>query len=186
MDVAISTLVITQYPPLFVFRIVVLLASVRGFNSFPTRYVVREPWDRQWGVFAEETGNWTGIVGTLQYEKADLSLGVGPTSDRLQVMEHSRVYSPEPFVIVSLKPQPLPQYLALIRPYEGMIVNQMSLVWYSIEEQYEIPFVIYLFEGIHYRYIMVILNYQASKSSSVHISNAFNTDKDQILKIYLR
>lgn len=62
----------------------------------------------------------------------------------------------------------------------------MSLVWYSIEEQYEIPFVIYLFEGIHYRYIMVILNYQASKSSSVHISNAFNTDKDQILKIYLR
>ncbi|ROT65658.1 Variant Ionotropic Glutamate Receptor [Penaeus vannamei] len=90
-------------------------------SSALSAYVVREPWDRQWGVFAEETGNWTGIVGTLQYEKADLSLGVGPTADRLRVMEHSRVYSPEPFVIVSLKPQPLPQYLALIRPYEGEV-----------------------------------------------------------------
>lgn len=111
------------------FRLVLsyLLEPVLGSNSSPIRYVVREPWDRQWGVFAEETGNWTGIVGTLQYEKADLSLGVGPTADRLRVMEHSRVYSPEPFVIVSLKPQPLPQYLALIRPYEGMMGELSSV-----------------------------------------------------------
>ncbi|XP_069995942.1 glutamate receptor ionotropic, kainate 2-like [Penaeus vannamei] len=95
-------------------RMLTVVAEALNFT-----YVVREPWDRQWGVYREDTGNWTGIVGTLQHERADFSLGVAPTADRLQVMQHSRVYMPESFVIVSLEPQPLPQSLSLVRPYTG-------------------------------------------------------------------
>lgn len=81
-------------------------------------FSIREPLDGQWGV-PKENGNWTGIVGTLQHEMADFSLGLTPTYDRAQVIEFSRVYITEPMIIVSAKPQPLPNYLSLIRPFPG-------------------------------------------------------------------
>ncbi|MPC83493.1 hypothetical protein E2C01_078205 [Portunus trituberculatus] len=79
---------------------------------------MRVPWDDQWGT-STPSGNWTGVVGTLQYHKADFSLLLSWIRGRYQVVEYSRIYVNEPIVMIMLKPGPLPQYLALIRPLAG-------------------------------------------------------------------
>ena len=82
------------------------------------RYDVREPEDEQWGLEISG-GNWTGIVGTLQHEKADFSMDLTLTPQRAAVVEFSRVYIDEDTVILSTKPRPLPEYLSLINPFGG-------------------------------------------------------------------
>ena len=81
-------------------------------------YVAVEPEDCQWGLEGEG-GNWTGIVGTLQYEKADFSMDITLTSQRAGVVNFCKVYIDEDFVILSSKPRPPPEYLSLIKPFEG-------------------------------------------------------------------
>lgn len=93
----------------------------RGFDSVngsALRYTVREPEDGQWGLLADG-GNWTGLVGILQYEKADFSLDITLTQERLKVVDFSTLYGEDLVVIVSPKPKPLPEYLSLVRPFEG-------------------------------------------------------------------
>lgn len=82
------------------------------------RYELVEPPDGQWGV-VDDHGNWSGVVGMLQREQADLSLCLTITAPRLPVMDYTRVYTNDPLVIISLKPKPLPRYLALVRPLTG-------------------------------------------------------------------
>ncbi|XP_071546559.1 glutamate receptor ionotropic, kainate 4-like [Panulirus ornatus] len=81
-------------------------------------YEIREPSDGKWGV-PLTNGSWTGIVGTLQHQQADLSLDLTQTASRTEVISFTRVYSHDPLVIVSLKPGRLPRHLALIRPFTG-------------------------------------------------------------------
>ncbi|XP_071546558.1 glutamate receptor ionotropic, kainate 4-like [Panulirus ornatus] len=81
-------------------------------------YEIREPLDGNWGVQLAN-GSWTGIVGTLQHQQADLSLDLTETASRLEVISFTRVYTHDPMVIVSLKPGRLPRHLALIRPFTG-------------------------------------------------------------------
>lgn len=83
------------------------------------RYEMRTPWDRTWGVF-EDNGNWTGTVGTLQYDKADFSMILSWLSERFPYVEYTRVYVSEPLITVTLKAKALPQFLALARPFSGM------------------------------------------------------------------
>ncbi|XP_066962282.1 glutamate receptor-like [Macrobrachium rosenbergii] len=83
-------------------------------------YLLREPWDGEWGLLGSG-GNFTGVVGTLQYEKADFSFMLTATPGRTRVMDYSRVYAGDPYVIVSLKPQALPRYLAIIRPFTFLV-----------------------------------------------------------------
>lgn len=82
------------------------------------RFEAREPRD---GFVGREVadGVWTGIVGTLQQEKADFSMDLTVTSQRKAVVDFGRIYIGEEMAILSLKPQPLPNYLSLIRPFEG-------------------------------------------------------------------
>ncbi|XP_071533847.1 glutamate receptor ionotropic, kainate glr-3-like [Panulirus ornatus] len=109
--------------------------DIRMLNTFAAHanftYEVREPSDGQWGV--EKTdGNWTGIVGTLQYHLADFSLIIAVTPGRLQVMHFSCIYHQAYVAIFSLKPETLPQNLAIIRPFTGMIwlvLFASILVW---------------------------------------------------------
>ncbi|KAK8400952.1 hypothetical protein O3P69_002617 [Scylla paramamosain] len=83
-------------------------------------YEVREPEDGLWGL--ETTGgNWTGTVGTLQHEKADFSMDLTITLQRKAVVDFCRAYIGEDMSILSLKPTPLPEYLALFRPFEGTL-----------------------------------------------------------------
>ncbi|XP_069190332.1 glutamate receptor-like [Procambarus clarkii] len=81
-------------------------------------YEFHEPLDKQWGVEGPE-GRWTGVVGRLLHEQADLSLDLTPTASRLAVISFSRIYTDDPLVIVSLKPGPLPRHLALLGPFTG-------------------------------------------------------------------
>ena len=79
---------------------------------------MREPEDGQWGLPAGG-GNWTGLVGTLQHDKADFSVDITVTRERSEVVEFSTIYLDEPVAIFSSKPKALPEYLSLIRPLEG-------------------------------------------------------------------
>ncbi|KAG7162303.1 Glutamate receptor ionotropic, kainate 4-like 4, partial [Homarus americanus] len=86
-------------------------------NNLNFSYVLREPLDEKWGTPAAD-GNWTGIVGTLQHQQADFSLDLTLTESRSRVMDHSRIYNYDPYIILSLKPSSLPRHLALTRPFK--------------------------------------------------------------------
>ena len=79
---------------------------------------MREPEDGEWGLPAGG-GNWTGLVGTLQHDKADFSVDLTVTRERSEAVDFSAIYIAEPFAIFSSKPKPLPEYMSLIRPFEG-------------------------------------------------------------------
>ncbi|XP_042233803.1 probable glutamate receptor [Homarus americanus] len=89
-------------------------------NNLNFTYVLREPLDEKWGTPADD-GNWTGIVGDLQHQQADFSLDLTLTESRSRVMDHSRIYNYDPYVILSLKPSSLPRHLALTRPFKGEV-----------------------------------------------------------------
>ncbi|XP_071546562.1 glutamate receptor ionotropic, kainate 4-like [Panulirus ornatus] len=108
-------------------------------------YEIREPLDGKWGV-PLTNGSWTGIVGTLQHQQADLSLDLTQTASRLEVISFTRVYTHDPMVIVSRKPGILPRHLALIRPFTrelwvvmaictfvfGVVLWLLQRVWSSL------------------------------------------------------
>ncbi|KAG7156362.1 Glutamate receptor-like 15, partial [Homarus americanus] len=97
----------------FDFSILHTMAAKLNFT-----YEMRPPLIEEFGLPLGD-GNWTGTVGTLQHQQADFSLILSPTPERLLVVDFSRIYNPESLTILSLKPKPLPQHLALIRPFEG-------------------------------------------------------------------
>ncbi|XP_050690358.1 glutamate receptor ionotropic, delta-1-like isoform X2 [Eriocheir sinensis] len=96
-------------------RMITHLAELLNFT-----YEVMEPDDCQWGLEADG-GNWTGIVGTLQHEKADFSMDLTLTPQRATVVDFCRLYIDENLGILSLKPRPPPEYLSLIRPFETKV-----------------------------------------------------------------
>ncbi|XP_063600290.1 ionotropic receptor 93a-like [Penaeus indicus] len=76
---------------------------------------MRMAWDDQWGTLNE--GVWTGMVGTLEQERADFSLMLFWSHARKQSIDFTRIYAYEPFVMITHKPRPLPQHTALVRPF---------------------------------------------------------------------
>ncbi|KAK8405662.1 hypothetical protein O3P69_001863 [Scylla paramamosain] len=82
-------------------------------------YVVRPPKDEQWGTKVD--GVWTGMVGTLEAEEADVSMMLFWSFARKQVIDFTRIYTNEPFVMITRKPRPLPQHLALVRPFSDIV-----------------------------------------------------------------
>ena len=79
---------------------------------------MRPPVDEQWGT--KEDDRWTGMVGTLEAEEADISMMLFWSFSRKQVIDFTRIYTNEPFVMITRKPRPLPQHLALVRPFTGV------------------------------------------------------------------
>ncbi|XP_068212069.1 glutamate receptor ionotropic, delta-2-like [Palaemon carinicauda] len=100
-----------QYRDSYEFRITETAAQIYNFT-----FDVREPWDGQWGL-PDESGNFSGIVGTLQYEKADFSFLLTPLPVRLLGMDIGGVFIDDPFLILSHKPEPLPRSLAIVAPF---------------------------------------------------------------------
>ncbi|XP_063870826.1 uncharacterized protein LOC135106004 isoform X2 [Scylla paramamosain] len=97
-------------------------------------YILREPTDKLWGA-AAGGGNWTGVVGTLQHEMADLSMDLTLTPGRAEVVEFSMAYIDESLVILSSKPKPLPEYLSVVRPLEGEVWGAIVvcvMVWGTV------------------------------------------------------
>lgn len=94
-----------------------------------------EPHDGLWGT-AEDGTNWNGIVGTLQRQEADFAFGITPLSDRFQVMSYSIPYYQDQLLLLSKKPSPLSQHLALSRPFTGEVTHSLqeksTLLFFSI------------------------------------------------------
>ncbi|XP_068240190.1 glutamate receptor ionotropic, kainate 2-like [Palaemon carinicauda] len=90
-------------------------------------YVMRMPMDDEWGTY--DNGKWTGMVYTLQQNLADISMMLFWAYERKQVIDFTRVYVDEPFVMVSRKPKPAPQHLALIRPFQGDVWRSVVLAF---------------------------------------------------------
>ncbi|ROT73751.1 Variant Ionotropic Glutamate Receptor [Penaeus vannamei] len=88
-------------------------------------YEMRTPWDNQWGT-SSPSGNWTGIVGTLQHHKGDFSMMLSWMEPRLPIVDYSRIYASEPLVMVTSKPKPLSQAFALVRPFAGYDVSSRT------------------------------------------------------------
>ncbi|XP_068221268.1 glutamate receptor-like [Palaemon carinicauda] len=70
-------------------------------------------------------GTWNGAFGVLQREEADFTTTSAIFDEKLKISDYVRVYTMDQFIIVSLKPQELPRYLVIIRPFE-------AAVWVSI------------------------------------------------------
>ncbi|XP_066937507.1 glutamate receptor ionotropic, kainate glr-3-like [Macrobrachium rosenbergii] len=116
---------------------VTLLDSVdkRSFEVFSARanfsYVVRTPEDQKPGM-RSPNGSWSGAMGVIQREEADLTTSSAGSSWKLTVSDFERFSPIDPFVIVSLKPRSLPQYLIIILPFTGsvwIIVMASIIVW---------------------------------------------------------
>ncbi|XP_069190850.1 glutamate receptor ionotropic, delta-1-like [Procambarus clarkii] len=81
-------------------------------------YEVREAPGRAFGD-EKSRGQYTGMIGQLQREEADFSTIIAPTAGRLRFALFARIYPSDKMVITSLKPEPLPASLAIIRPFAG-------------------------------------------------------------------
>ncbi|XP_064116666.1 probable glutamate receptor [Macrobrachium nipponense] len=95
-------------------RILTAISSALNFT-----YIVREPLDCVWGL--DQDGNWTGIVGDLQHNRADFSLIVGLIDSRAKVMDFSDWYIYDRYALISLKLQPLARYLSFVKPFTGVM-----------------------------------------------------------------
>ena len=61
----------------------------------------------------------TGIMGDLQYEKADFGVVTFIRQERLSIIDYPSVYSNDAMIPISRKASPLPAYLAPTRPFSG-------------------------------------------------------------------
>ena len=99
---------------------------------------MRLPWDKQWGT-STESGNWTGIVGTLQYHEADFSQMLSWMLERKKVLDYSRIYASEPLNVITIKPQPLPRSLSLVRPLSGIFLTFVSICLFFFGKKNSLP-----------------------------------------------
>ncbi|XP_071534212.1 glutamate receptor 1-like [Panulirus ornatus] len=107
-------------------------------------YEIRMAVDDQWGTQVD--GNWTGMVGTLTEQRADISMMLFWSFARKQVIDFTRIYTSEPFIMITHKPRPKPRHLALVRPFvvelwllilasimvAGLVLWAMQKAWSSI------------------------------------------------------
>ncbi|KAG7163529.1 Glutamate receptor ionotropic, delta-2-like 8 [Homarus americanus] len=94
-------------------RIVDSVAQVHNFT-----YEVYEPADGLWG-YQVDNGSFTGVLGEVERNIKDFSLDLSVTAEREVVIDFTVGYHWEPLTFVTSKPQPLPQWLALVRPYQA-------------------------------------------------------------------
>ncbi|XP_068223238.1 probable glutamate receptor [Palaemon carinicauda] len=79
-----------------------------------------EPADGQWG-YQLDNGSFTGVLGVVQRYEADFSMDISITAEREEVIDFTIGFHSEPLSFVTSKPQPLPQWMALVRPYKAYV-----------------------------------------------------------------
>lgn len=77
---------------------------------------MRENPTRSFGYLGPD-GQYSGMVGELQREEAELCMILAPTSARFEVIDYLRLEPADTLVILSLKPTLLPAHLSLLRPF---------------------------------------------------------------------
>ncbi|XP_063884806.1 probable glutamate receptor [Scylla paramamosain] len=83
---------------------------------FNFTYVMRENPTRSFGYLGDD-GQYSGMVGELQREEAELCMILAPTAARFEVIDYLRLEPADTLVILSLKPTLLPAHLSLLRPF---------------------------------------------------------------------
>lgn len=96
-----------------------LYACIYQYVPIVFRYAISEESKRVFGL--EKKGKFSGLIGVLQREEADVSTVSAPTPSRLKAVDYVHGYPPDLITIVSLQPTQLPQHLALIRPFSGTV-----------------------------------------------------------------
>ncbi|XP_068242525.1 glutamate receptor-like [Palaemon carinicauda] len=94
-------------------------------------YDVIAPPDLQHGTLSAN-GTWTGIIGSLLREKADMTFMIANSDKSYLIMDVARLMPSDRIVIVTLKPQTPPQYFIIVRPFTGevwMYVAASILIW---------------------------------------------------------
>ncbi|XP_054706929.1 glutamate receptor ionotropic, delta-2-like [Uloborus diversus] len=88
---------------------------------FAPRYKIILNPDNEWGrVLAD--GSWTGLIGMLQKNKADIGLGsLAPTEKRMTVVDFSSAYDTVAHVFMTRSPQLLPRVIAILQPFSGSL-----------------------------------------------------------------
>ncbi|XP_068220949.1 uncharacterized protein [Palaemon carinicauda] len=92
-------------------RLLEVLSNVLNF-----KYEVQLPSDRLPGYNRGNKG-WTGKIGDIQDNLADICLPTAPSAERLKIIDFTKSFDGDGLVIVSLKPEVLPQYLIITRPF---------------------------------------------------------------------
>ncbi|CAL4208956.1 unnamed protein product, partial [Meganyctiphanes norvegica] len=94
-------------------RILDAMAKTLNFTYFS-----RRPYDNEWGRIKSD-GNFSGIIGELEWHNADFSLVTGPTPTRVLVTDWSCWYTFEPIMIIAKKPGLAPKAASIIRPFDN-------------------------------------------------------------------
>ncbi|XP_068238809.1 ionotropic receptor 21a-like [Palaemon carinicauda] len=75
------------------------------------------PEDGLWGTLDASKGHWSGVVGDVQFRRADFSLCLSVTLERRRSVDFTRVYYMDPLSFVTAKNRPEPPWLKLITPF---------------------------------------------------------------------
>ncbi|KAK7068608.1 hypothetical protein SK128_005687 [Halocaridina rubra] len=105
----------------------------RMYALFSQRLNFTPPLDDQWGIDLGN-GTWSGIVGEIQRNTADISTICAPSPMRNTIFNHMRAYNVDPFAVVSLRPKLLSQYTLILRPFNNdvwMYIFLNILFWGS-------------------------------------------------------
>ncbi|XP_066961643.1 ionotropic receptor 21a-like isoform X2 [Macrobrachium rosenbergii] len=84
-------------------------------------YELVMPDDGLWGTLDASKGHWSGVVGDVQFHRADFSLCLSVTQERRRSVDFTRVYFMDPLSFVTAKNRPQPPWLKLITPFTDSV-----------------------------------------------------------------
>ncbi|XP_043199217.1 glutamate receptor-like [Amphibalanus amphitrite] len=106
-----------------------LLDTIATNDGFSVRFV--RPNDSS-GLFGKiVNGSWTGVIGMLDRDLADLAIGdISDTLARRQAVDYVYPFHVEHIGFISHKPLPLPRWVVIVRPFDTLtwILLFISLV----------------------------------------------------------
>ncbi|KAF2354328.1 Ionotropic glutamate receptor L-glutamate and glycine-binding domain [Trinorchestia longiramus] len=109
-----GTRIVKELPSLDVF---ILREIARNLNF---TYDIVAPEDGLWGT-CFDNGTWSGVVGDLQFRRANFSLVLSLTVERRFVVDYTRMYFTDPMTFVTTKSRPLPQWQKVFEPFAGTV-----------------------------------------------------------------
>ena len=94
-----------------------LLDTIATNDGFSVRYV--RPNDSS-GLFGKVVnGSWTGVIGVLDRDQADLAIGdISDTLARRRAIDYVYPFHVEHIGFISHKPLPLPRWIVIVRPFD--------------------------------------------------------------------
>ncbi|KAK8396872.1 hypothetical protein O3P69_005090 [Scylla paramamosain] len=135
--------VVVPKPSLDVFMLEVI-ADKLNFT-----YELVMPEDGLWGYLRDD-GHWVGVVGDVEFRRANFSLVLSLTLERIFSVDFTRIYYNDPLSFVTAKSRPSPPWLKLIKPFSSGV---WLLALFSIVTAVILYYIIYRAQallGTHY------------------------------------